>query len=99
MPVLSPFFHEWIHKVRWLFEQGYAADGLHALWIALGLAIHYTRPEQGDVTQEAIDAACQRWLELVGWGDGSLPERCAVLRRGVLEALDSDQEMTGCVRQ
>jgi hypothetical protein len=75
----STFFAQWLARVEWLFAHGYAADALHALWIALGLRVKDTA-EAGDAVRGPVRAASRRWLELLGWrGDVREAKRAALV--------------------
>jgi predicted nucleotidyltransferase len=76
----SSFFGMWLEKVEWMFANGYAADALHALWIALGLRIKDARGNPDARLHSDLDIASQQWLAIIGWDGPTLAGKLDLLR-------------------
>jgi len=76
----SAFFGMWLEKVAWMFANGYTADALHALWIAMGLRIKDARGNPDARLHSDLAAASQQWLSIIGWDGPTLKGKLGLLR-------------------
>ena len=79
----SSFFGMWLAKVEWMFANGYTADALHALWIALGLRIKGARGNPDAQLHSDLDAASRQWLTIIGWEGSALRSKLGLLRETI----------------
>lgn len=74
------FFATWLAKIEWMLANGYRADALHALWIALGLRIKDANKRDISVSPGDLERACSQWLDTIGWDCLTVRDKARELR-------------------
>ena len=71
----------WFRKAEWMSANGYPADAVHVLWIALGLRIKDAVAGPHAELRERLRDACSRWLSALGWDWRVVGEKVCDLRQ------------------